>query len=204
MPLLCKDNIGLVSMLETKHELGVRTRKLLVATTHLLFSHRREEVRLAQIRLLLAEIDRLTLVTSKTHPMVSARIPCILTGDFNSSPIGPGVFQFVSQGRTILSTDSKSVGCQSRDKCKQTEEEVLHGLELRPVYSHERDPPEVSTKHDKWIKVDYIFYSPGINLVARLALPSSQEAEAFGALPSEICPSDHFPLVADFQIDLTS
>ena len=53
---LQKDNVGLVVVLE------VGGRKLVLATAHLLFNTKREEVRLAQIAILLAEVDQMSKV----------------------------------------------------------------------------------------------------------------------------------------------
>merc|ERR1711874_515435 len=91
-----------------------------------------------------------------------------------------------------------------------------HNIRFRSVYDHgkrgrnDRDC-EVTTFQDQWITVDYIFYTPKtnggkntrsdnecLNLVAYKSLPTGPEIAALGGLPSEICPSDHLPLVADF------
>lgn len=50
----------------------------IVATTHLLFNPRRNDIRTAQVQLLLAELDRLSYNSITNQP-----IPIILTGDFN-------------------------------------------------------------------------------------------------------------------------
>lgn len=53
--------------------------QFVVATTHLLFNPRRTDVRLAQVQVLLAELDRIA------HNGQSS-IPIILSGDFNLQP----------------------------------------------------------------------------------------------------------------------
>lgn len=55
--------------------------EFVVATTHLLYNPRRQDVRLVQIQILLAELDRI----SKIHD-IEANVPVILTGDFNLQP----------------------------------------------------------------------------------------------------------------------
>ena len=78
---------------------------------------------------------------------------------------------------------------------------------------------EVSSLHSSsWALVDSILHSKEITLVAALTLPTALQvlilvyqqelnlilkAAALGPLPSEICPSDHFPLVADFRLHPT-
>lgn len=74
---LDRDNVGLIAKFRL---IGKPSVTFLVATTHLLYNPRREDVRLAQIQLLLAEIDRYSL-NEKFE-----RIPIILSGDFNSVP----------------------------------------------------------------------------------------------------------------------
>lgn len=50
-----------------------------VSTTHLLFNPKRHDVRLAQMQVLLAELDRIARNDGQHHQMA----PIILTGDFN-------------------------------------------------------------------------------------------------------------------------
>ncbi|KAG4069847.1 hypothetical protein HA402_009554 [Bradysia odoriphaga] len=59
--------------------------EVVVATTHLLYNPRRQDVRLAQVQVLLAEIDRIAYKGIDDH--CRARYsPIILTGDFNFQP----------------------------------------------------------------------------------------------------------------------
>lgn len=51
-----------------------------MATTHLLYNPRRQDVRLAQVQILLAELDRIAYSTDSKY------VPVILTGDFNLQP----------------------------------------------------------------------------------------------------------------------
>lgn len=53
----------------------------MVATTHLLYNPRRQDVRLAQIQVLLAELDRIATAPHDRY------LPVILTGDFNLQPL---------------------------------------------------------------------------------------------------------------------
>lgn len=67
----------------------------LVATTHLLYNPKREDVRLAQIQLLLAEIDRLAYIRHHNNHAIYA--PIILTGDFNLQPSSAS-YNLLTQG----------------------------------------------------------------------------------------------------------
>lgn len=74
---LDRDNVGLIAKLRLIKNPSVT---FLVATTHLLYNPRREDVRLAQMLLMLAEIDHYSLDEE------GRRIPVIISGDFNSVP----------------------------------------------------------------------------------------------------------------------
>ena len=72
---LCKDNIGLVLVLETRRREsgagpggsfgagGGAVSRLVVGNTHLLFNTKREELRLGQAALLLAEVEAMSWVS---------------------------------------------------------------------------------------------------------------------------------------------
>lgn len=52
--------------------------QFVVSTTHLLFNPKRQDIRLAQMQVLLAELDRIACHTEQHRT-----VPIILTGDFN-------------------------------------------------------------------------------------------------------------------------
>lgn len=54
--VLDRDNVGLVVRLRPKKS---PSHQIVIATTHLLYNPRRSDVKLAQIQMLLADIDRL-------------------------------------------------------------------------------------------------------------------------------------------------
>lgn len=87
-----------------------------------------------------------------------------------------------------------------------------HAFNFKSVYRHNssRGFPEATTYHDKWLTVDYMFYNGAysrgsrvegnLKLLARYQLLTGPEAGRFGPLPSAVCPSDHFPLAAQFML----
>lgn len=87
--VLDRDNVGVVLKLRVTDSPG---NYIVVATTHLLYNPRRQDVKLAQVQVLLAEIERLAY-NSKTN----SYYPIILTGDFNLTP-GTGVYKLIMEG----------------------------------------------------------------------------------------------------------
>jgi protein angel len=59
------------------------TCQFVVATTHLLYNPKRQDIRLAQIQVLLAELDRISKINENND---KTNLPIILSGDFNLQP----------------------------------------------------------------------------------------------------------------------
>ncbi|XP_064484363.1 protein angel homolog 2-like isoform X2 [Ornithodoros turicata] len=95
--VLDRDNVGIIALLKPKKaSQSSQDLRLCVSTTHLLFNPRRGDIKLAQLCLLLAEIDRIAFrgMDSQNRPLYS---PIILCGDMNSEPHSP-LYSFVTQG----------------------------------------------------------------------------------------------------------
>lgn len=71
-------NVGIIAKFASKR---LRDVELVVATTHLLYNPRRDDIRTAQLQILLAELDRISV-----HSRTKEPLPIILTGDFNCLP----------------------------------------------------------------------------------------------------------------------
>ncbi|XP_077537883.1 protein angel isoform X1 [Haemaphysalis longicornis] len=96
--VLDRDNVALIAMLKPvagKGNFGSDFR-LCVSTTHLLFNPRRGDIKLAQLCLLLAEIDRLA---SRGEAADGSPLYCpiVLCGDMNSEPHSP-LYAFLTRG----------------------------------------------------------------------------------------------------------
>ncbi|OQR68751.1 protein angel2 isoform X1-like [Tropilaelaps mercedesae] len=97
--VMTRDNVGLVVMLSVVRNPRV---KLVVATTHLLFNPRRGEMKLAQLRYLLAEVEEMAyLGTCEKEPMNPVYMPILLCGDLNMTPFCP-LYNFIVEGRLSL------------------------------------------------------------------------------------------------------
>jgi len=88
-----RDNCGLIALFQPLTHNATSDDLFCVATTHLLFSPKRGDIKLAQVQYFLAEIDRLAMKDSHTN----SYYPIILCGDFNAQPQSP-LIQFLLTG----------------------------------------------------------------------------------------------------------
>lgn len=96
--VLDRDNVALIAMLKPvagAAKFG-KDFRLCVSTTHLLFNPRRGDIKLAQLCLLLAEIDRLAFCGDSPDG-VPLYFPILLCGDMNSEPHSP-LYTFLTRG----------------------------------------------------------------------------------------------------------
>ena len=95
--LLDRHNVGIVLLLQPVVTQGskakVKDTLLCVANTHLLFNPRRGDVKLAQLAIILAEIDSLI----KSYKAKGEHCNIIMCGDFNSVPHMP-LYQLITTG----------------------------------------------------------------------------------------------------------
>ena len=78
-----RDNVGLITKLSTipsGTSANTASQSVCVANTHILYNPRRGDIKLGQVMILLAEIDKVALSSSQSY------IPTVLCGDFNSEP----------------------------------------------------------------------------------------------------------------------
>uniref|UniRef100_A0A182QN36 Endonuclease/exonuclease/phosphatase domain-containing protein n=1 Tax=Anopheles farauti TaxID=69004 RepID=A0A182QN36_9DIPT len=79
---LNRENVAIVAKLALKANPRA---KIVVATTHLLYNPRRQDIRLAQVQLLLAELDRFAYSGTNENG-IPRYDPVVLCGDFNLQP----------------------------------------------------------------------------------------------------------------------
>lgn len=94
IPVLDRDNIAIVAKFAPNNN---AENEFVVATTHLLYNRRREDVRLAQTQVLLTEIDRIAYKFDPRRSTDTDHLPVIITGDFNTTPGSP-VYLLLTQG----------------------------------------------------------------------------------------------------------
>ncbi|XP_022899951.2 protein angel isoform X1 [Onthophagus taurus] len=91
--ILDRDNVAIVATFSPKRNPSTQ---FVVATTHLLYNPRRQDVRLAQTQVLLTEIERFAYRKNKNGD--EYYIPILITGDFNSLP-SSAIYQFIVNGK---------------------------------------------------------------------------------------------------------
>lgn len=117
--ILDRDNVALLIMLQPKKDwTGGQDMRLCVATTHLLFNPKRGDIKLAQLAVLLAELDRFTRKGIEPGTGMPLYHPSILCGDFNAVPYSE-IYRLVHRGRL------KYENLVSKDISGQQDEESL-------------------------------------------------------------------------------
>jgi protein angel len=260
VPMLDRDNVAIIAKFSPKNN---PDKEFVVATTHLLYNPKRQDVRLAQTQLLLTEVDRIAFGKRNNY------LPVIVTGDLNSTP-DSAVYKFITTGRLKyeeLSPRSLQNGtagpktgknflptslritdqCQHADllpkrekngniprseelkliELKHSERQqedaknrtanknekklfasgtLSHKFSLQSVYKHQMNGDvEGTTFQDKWVSVDYIFFSkrqPNVDdltLLERYKLPTESQLGNV-KIPNTHLGSDHLSLLAKFLL----
>ncbi|KAM6128202.1 protein angel homolog 2 [Pterocles gutturalis] len=91
IPLLDRDNVGLVLLLQPRFHCKANA-AICIANTHLLYNPRRGDIKLTQLAMLLAEIASVAPQKDGTF------CPVIICGDFNSVPGSP-LYRFIKEGK---------------------------------------------------------------------------------------------------------
>jgi protein angel len=97
--LFFRDNCGLIALFQPLTRHSTSDDLFCVATTHLLFSPKRGDIKLAQIQYFLAEIDHL----SRKDSTRNSYYPIIICGDLNAQPQSP-LSNFVINGHIKYDT----------------------------------------------------------------------------------------------------
>lgn len=127
VPLLDRDNVALVLLLQPKHHSNSIDAAVCVANTHLLFNPRRGDIKLAQLMILFAAIDKLVYKESTSSELIYH--PVVICGDFNMEPFS-NLYSFVRGGSldcdgTVIRKLSGQESGESRGPHKCLEPEFL-------------------------------------------------------------------------------
>lgn len=232
----------------------LRDLEFVVATTHLLFNPRREDVRTAQVQLILAELDRMSVHTRTQQPL-----PIIFAGDFNCLPFSM-TWKLIQDGH--INSQNLPLKLGIMDDCQHLSVTVHNNRQYTALYNSNIDDKQpkngekdcidennlttelihktgvpyntgslwhhlnltttlpsngiASTFQDKWILVDYIFYtrfgrrelgpigkSPSfssLQVLKNFTLPNIQNCHSMGPIPNLIYGSDHYSMATEFVL----
>ncbi|CAF2600895.1 unnamed protein product [Rotaria sp. Silwood2] len=129
-----QDNCGLIALFQPIGPNISSDDIFCVATTHLLFSPKRGDIKLAQLQYFLAEIDRL----ATKDPYTDSYYPIILCGDFNAQPQSP-LIQFLLN-QYIKYDDYRCIEISG-----QTESSIVNNCSSRQLPSNELLPSSFVT-----------------------------------------------------------
>ncbi|XP_034141490.1 protein angel [Drosophila guanche] len=178
--LLNRQNVALFAKLALK---GQPQKEFIVATTHLLYNPKRDDVRCAQVTRLLEQLQSFSV-----DPKSGQTTPIVLTGDFNSLA-------------DTLPMEVLTAPTSGGDGPAQL-------LQFENLYMGPPVPQlAASTRQDPgWIIVDYILRSISDKSTHKLQpfsvydLPMVSDCHRIGPIPNHYLGSDHYSLGALFSI----
>uniref|UniRef100_A0A8D0V4P4 Angel homolog 2 n=1 Tax=Sus scrofa TaxID=9823 RepID=A0A8D0V4P4_PIG len=146
VPLLDRDNVGLVLLLQPKSP-SAASPAICVANTHLLYNPRRGDIKLTQLAMLLAEIS------SVAHQKDGSFCPIVICGDFNSVPGSP-LYSFIKEGK--LNYEGLAIGKVSGQEQSSRGQRILSipiwppnlGISQNCVYEVQQVPKVEKTGSD--------------------------------------------------------
>lgn len=202
--LLNRDNIALLAKFAVKNE---PQKKFIIATTHLLYNPKRQDVRIAQVEKLM---DAIQQYSAENEGENIAFLPVILTGDFNFKP-KTRPFQLLSEPCKSIPTHQKLLDSDvAGDSQQQTSREYYlkvsatdgNQLQMMPL---DFGIQTASTFQDKWVTVDYVLQSvdknrKNIQIRSVYALPTINDCVRTGVIPNKYLGSDHYSLGIKFSV----
>ncbi|KAM9294334.1 protein angel homolog 1 [Gastrophryne carolinensis] len=217
--VLNRDNVGLILLLQPiaseDGTNGPAHPALCVANTHLLYNPRRGDIKLAQLAVLLAEVDRISRTPG------GPRCPIILCGDLNSTPHSP-LYRLLHNGFLDCSgLSSWEVSGQEQD-CSFLYPRLLL-LPLWPDYlgidgqcqykSLRASAVEDRRTYSRWHLLELRYCDPALQRPPDLPLikgvtdnqpdPNAAAAQA-GLFPDPLAPPHRMPHYLQHFLQLTS
>lgn len=209
--ILNRDNVGIIAVFKPMFDCKLESSQLVIANTHLIFNPRRSDIKLAQLKYFLTELEKLSLDHNSPTQRGISHHPTILCGDLNSVP-DSDVTKFITKN---LDQTNVSVGeSRSREyreskieedspRLRRTRgclEDLDHSLKFKSVYPSKNRRGELFVSNFSHCIVDYIFYNPRLRLESFRELLTETELRDIGAIPNSEFPSDHLNLEAEFSI----
>ncbi|KAH3902885.1 related to Glucose-repressible alcohol dehydrogenase transcriptional effector [Saccharomycodes ludwigii] len=187
-----KDNVSLYTKL---HHIK-SGENIWVATTHLHWDPKFNDVKTFQVGVLLDHLEK--LVREQNHittPGDYKKTPIIICGDFNSQR-NSAVYELFNTG----SVSNEHEDVKGRDYGHMTKNNFVNDFQFRSCYDCIGELPFTNFSPTFIDVIDYIWYSPK-SLRVRGVLGEIDEdyVSKFIAFPNAKFPSDHIPLVGRFE-----
>ncbi|XP_035668865.1 CCR4-NOT transcription complex subunit 6-like isoform X1 [Branchiostoma floridae] len=220
--VMTKDNIGIAALLETKDGFAetsayppeVNPRQLvLVANAHMHWDPEFSDVKIIQTMMFMSALKNImeeachSFRPGSSNKMDISNVPVIFCGDLNSLP-DSGVVEYLATGRISTShLDFKELAyseCLGNFSCADHKpSEVTHSFKLKQAYESDILPHTNYTFDFKGV-IDYIFHS---ELLTCLGVLGPYDPHYFSenkiiGCPHPHIPSDHIPLLSEFELQL--
>ncbi|CAE8602239.1 unnamed protein product, partial [Polarella glacialis] len=193
---LSKGNVALSVILEDMHIKTTHSSQatgpngghvLVVVNTHILCDPSAADVKLWQSHLLIQHLKQMNL----------SHMPCLICGDFNSTPQS-AVYEYLRRGSVRSDhEDLRHDPCGLLNKLN-----LRHSLCLATAYETCNGQEATYTNYTEDFKgtLDYIWFSPdALAVLAISQVDDESQLTQETALPSSTRPSDHVSLVATFM-----
>ena len=218
--VMTRDNIGIAALLELKDPSLAGTsipQHLLVTNAHIHWDPEFCDVKLVQTIIMMSELENILLsvqrergIGVKTHIPGLPGIPIVLCGDLNSLP-DSGVVEYLKNGR--ISTDHQdfldynydlfiesTIRSTSTIRSPTGKPELRHPFRLKCCNDHIE-----YTNYTYEFKgiIDYVFFTSDFILPTGVLGGVSSEwlkSQKILGCPNPHFPSDHFPLLCEFEL----
>lgn len=221
--IMPKDHIAVVAFLENR----ITGSRLIVVNTHLAWEGHFADVKVAQVAILLSELQQMaegyakwppckdkelfrfakedrpdgeTEVQPEPGPSMKydspTQIPLIVCGDFNST-VNSGVYDLLTQG-SLSSSHPEIQGYKYGDL---TRSGASHPFSLKSAYTNISNWPFTNWTPDFREVIDYVWYSTNsLQVTGLLGEVDPDYMRKVPGFPNWHFPSDHLPLLAEFQV----
>ena len=177
-----RDCVGVLALLRSK---TATDRYVMVASTHLFWDPKYADVKLAQARRLLGEVE---LFLESNSPVSS--VPVIVAGDYNSTP-GSEVHSTMLRGFGGKQLKSAYATAMGKRLVRASDEGSVN-------VGQQGEPAHTNCTPGFTDCIDYVFVNDGVAVRSAEPLPG-KEAVAAG-LPDATRGSDHLPLTVDLEL----
>ncbi|KAH9361532.1 hypothetical protein HPB48_001366 [Haemaphysalis longicornis] len=217
--VMTRDNIGLAALLQFQEgalDYGTNwitvCSLLLIASAAGICQRPCYNAATAESRSLIQQLPPLLAGAHRKSGQETPTVPLLLCGDLNSLP-DSGVIEYLKKGRVSADhKDFKSLGYKSclRKMCQETDSLIgnsyTHPFKIQEAYPDGTMPYTNYTCDFKGV-IDYIFFSRShlsvLGVLGPLDPQWMQENKVVGC-PHPHVPSDHLPLLAQFEMPLTT